>query len=60
MKKNHWVNIRYDFNNGDPYYIYNGLVTGLEENNKVYIDVVKLFKNAFKREWIGRCTVSYG
>lgn len=60
MKKSHWVNVIYDFNNGEPYYVYNGLVTGFEENNKVYIDVVKLFKNAFKREFPGKCTVSYG
>lgn len=71
MKK-HLVNITYDFgyifnDNGDrigyeyfnDYYTYQGLVTGLEVNNKVVIDPVKIFEKAFNKKWPSRtCTIT--
>ena len=60
--KSHWINIYYDFEWDDPNIgkVFSGLVTGLEINGKVWIDPVKLYRNAFKAEMPGRATITYG
>lgn len=66
--KSHLISIVYDFGwesdlsytYGTPRFIFTGLVTGLEINNKVVIDPVKLFENAFKMKMPGRATITYG